>query len=349
MVVRMNTRQSIRTKFGTAFLLIDGFSIISFASAVDPFRIANKLLGGSYFQYGCYSIDGNPVVSSSGLEIQVSGKLEDLTDADLVIVTASDGVERQGDLDIIGNCLRRLERHGALLGAICTGSYLLAKCNLLRGRACSIHWEYFDIARETFPSSSFLSQIFIEDSGLLTAAGGTAPVDLMIMLIAQEQGEILANAVRDIAIHHDKRQGTENQRMAVQSRLEVHDPNLVRCLELMDANIENPIDINTIASQMGLSVRQIQRLFRRYLGTSPNAYYSDMRLDNARYLIQHTTMNIGEVALATGFAGSTHFTRIYRRKFGVTPSESRKSLATAVKDHFKRNHNIQSRSGETAR
>ena len=152
----MNVNAKIENRFDAAFLLIDGFSIISFASAVDPLRIANKLLRYQYFTYKCYSLDGLPVPSSSGLEIQADGSLENLVTADLVIVTASDGVERQANMEKIGNCLRKMERHGARLGAICTGSYLLARCNLLRGRACSIHWEYFDIARETFPSANIV-------------------------------------------------------------------------------------------------------------------------------------------------------------------------------------------------
>ena len=145
--------------YAVSFLLIDNYSMISLASAVEPLRIANKLLGEMRFAYRCVSVDGGPVTASSGFEQSVSGKFADAEPADLLVICSSDDVESVDLPPNLGAELQKLERHGTALSAICTGTYLLAKYKLLRGRACTIHWEYSDIFRETFPDVELRSGV----------------------------------------------------------------------------------------------------------------------------------------------------------------------------------------------
>ena len=313
----------IEEQFRIDFLLFNGFSMISFASAIEPLRIANKLLGRSYFVYRSVSLDGNQVLSSSGLAIQVDRTLTNSRDANLFVVCSSDGVENLRVDDQIGSCLRRLEQHGTRLGAICTGSFLLARYKLLRGRSCTIHWEYLDIAKETFPKVSFKSQVFLEDKNLITSSGGTSPLDMFISLISKTVSNKLAKDIADIAIHHEKRESDTPQRLDIQLRFDVHNSCLLRSIELMENNVEHPLDIKTLCLHAGLSTRQIQRLFRKYIGESPKAYYKNLRLSHAQDLVRHTAMGIAEISLASGFQNSTHFAKAYRSRYGKPPSKER--------------------------
>ena len=300
--------------------------MISFASAIDPLRIANKLLGRSAFSYECASLDGKPVDSSCGFGIEESQSFDGSNRPDLVIVCSSDGVENLKGLDFLGGALRNMQRHGVQLGAICTGSYVLAKYGLIRDQTCAIHWEYLPVAKEMFPSVDFRAQIFSLDDNVMSAGGGTAPIDMMIKLIHDVAGVELAIEVADIAIHSRERKSDDPQKAGVVSVIKQKDANLARCLSLMEENVEEPLSTSEISAQVGISRRQIERTFKRYLNTTPRRYYLDIRLDHASYLVRRTSMRIDQITFATGFINSSHFSKAYLKKFGKTPSVDRKSL-----------------------
>lgn len=310
----------------TLFVLLDGYSMISFASAIDPLRIANKLLGRLAFRYECASLDGKPVESSCGFGIEVSQSLDGIVKPDLVIVCSSDGVENLAGLDLLGSELRKMQRHGVQIGSICTGSYVLAKYGLLQDQTCAIHWEYLAVAKEMFPSVDFKAQIFVQDENCMSAGGGTAPIDMMIKLIHDVAGAELAVRVADIAIHSLERKSDEPQKTGVISVVKQKDANLARCLSLMEENIEEPLSTSEISEMVGISRRQIERTFMRYLNTTPRRYYLDIRLEHASYLIRRTDMRIDQITFATGFVNSSHFSKAYLKKYGKTPSADRKTL-----------------------
>ncbi|NNF78444.1 MAG: GlxA family transcriptional regulator [Rhizobiales bacterium] len=307
------------------FLLIDNFSMISLASAVEPLRIANKLLGQARFVYHCVSVDGNPVTASSGFDQSVSGQLADAKRADLLVICSSDDVESVDLPASLGAELQKLERHGTALSAICTGTYLLAKYKLLRGRACTIHWEYSDIFRETFPDAELRSGVCIEDRDLLTSSGGTAPLDLMIQIVQRVAGEQVARDVADIAIHHSLRDETVHQRLDARARYDVTNPTFLKCVRLMEANVEEPLSLEELSAHLNISPRQLQRLFKKFAKTGPHAFYSRLRLERAKQMLRRTSMTIVDVALANGFTSTNSFTHAYKRAFGVSPGIDRSS------------------------
>jgi len=310
-------------------ILIDGFSLISYASVIEPLRIANKLQAEIRFDYMNVSVDGNDVTSSCGLTLPVEQALSEHLDGDLVIVCSSDGVENSELTKTFGSILQKFERHGAKLGAVCTGSLILARYKLLRNRCCAIHWEYLDVAREIFPDCNFKSQLFVDDRGLLTASGGISPLDMMIAYIEEVSGKELAARVADIAIHHNCRDGDTPQRMDLPRRIGVPNAHLIRCIELMEQNIEDPLSVPELCREVGISNRQMERLFRRFVNESPHSYYKSLRLVRARDLVLRTTMDIHQISVATGFRSGTHFARTYREKFGLSPSVERYKISMA--------------------
>lgn len=316
--------------YKVVFLLVENFSMISFSSAIEPLRIANKLLGESRFEYRCVSVDGNPVFASNGLSIQTGTRLEDLNRADQIVVCSSDQVETLHLPPGTGAQLRKFERHNTQIGAICTGSFLLAEFGILRDRECTIHWEYEKVFSERFPDARLKKAIVVEDDGLMTCCGGTAPIELMTRMIGRMIGEDFARAVAEVAIHHDLREDSLDQRFDLRIRLDVSNSKFLACVREMENNLENPLTGAQLSTRLKLSPRQMQRLFRQYTGTGPIKYYTKLRLEAARTLLRRSTMSVFEIAVATGFNDHSNFTRKYREQFGTVPSEDREVFQSSA-------------------
>ncbi|MBT6094306.1 MAG: helix-turn-helix domain-containing protein, partial [Rhodospirillaceae bacterium] len=134
--------------------------------------------------------------------------------------------------------------------------------------------------------------------------------------------------VSDELIHHRIRDGHEGQRMDLRSRSGIAHPKLLAVVGAMEENIENPMSCSEMAGDVGLSTRQLERLFQTYLGVPPTRYYLRMRLERARFLLRQTSMAIFDVALATGFISASHFSKCYREQFGSPPSAERRRKFT---------------------
>jgi len=221
------------------------------------------------------------------------------------------------------NLIRRLDRNGAVIGAICTGTYVMAAAGLLDGRRCTIHWENIDGLAEEFPELDITNDLFEVDGTRVTCSGGTASLDMMLNLITQAHGAALAAEVSDQFIHDRIREPTDRQRMELRSRIGVSHPKLLAVVKTMEDNLEEPLAQTDIARMTNLSTRQLERLFRKYLNTTPTRYYLNLRLARARHLLRQTSMSILSVALACGFVSASHFSKCYRECYGCTPRAER--------------------------
>jgi transcriptional regulator GlxA family with amidase domain len=219
--------------------------------------------------------------------------------------------------------LRRLDRQGIDIGAISLGTYLLAKAGLLDGYKCTIHWENLASFTEEFPQLEVTSELFEIDRNRFTCSGGIAAFDLMLHLIGLQHGHALAAQVSEQFIHDRIRSARDHQRMALPARLGVRHPKLVKVIRLMEESLEEPITRARLADAVGLSSRQLERLFRKYLGRTPTRYYLELRLNRARLLLLQTDMSVLDVALACGFVSASHFSKCFREFFGRTPREER--------------------------
>jgi transcriptional regulator GlxA family with amidase domain len=309
------------------FYLVPDFSFIAFSSAVEPLRLVNRIVNSQLYIWNCYSSDGNAVKASNGIKVEVDGTYSDIDYREIdtvpsIIVCGGANIHDQADPKLI-NKLRRLSSHGASLGAVCTGSYILAKAGLLDGYKCTIHWENRDGFVEQFPEIEVTDDLFEIDRNRFTCAGGTSALDMMLHVIAKQQGYNTASLVSDMMIHHRIRDGHENQRMALRARLRISHPKLLAIISHMEASLEEPVSCGNLAKTVNLSTRQLERLFRKYLHCAPTRYYLELRLSRARFLLLQTSMPILNVALACGFVSASHFSKCYRENYKCTPSEER--------------------------
>ena len=324
------------------FVLVPDYSFIAFSSAVEPLRMANRMRGEQLYRWRIASVGGAPVASSNGLFVQIDGDFGSTENADLVIVCAGEQVQRHVDKTCIA-WLRRLARHGIPLGAICTGSYLLARADLLGGYRCTIHWENLASLREEYPDIIVTSELFEIDRDRYTCSGGIAPLDMMLNVIQAEHGSQLAVAVSEEFICERIRGGNDRQRIPLKHRLGTSQPKLVEAVSLMEANLEEPMSLDELSRHVGLSRRQLERLFQKHVRCVPTRYYLNLRLARARQLLLQTARPIVDIAFACGFVSAPHFSKCYRDHFGVPPREERRlgrPLAGVATE-------VRSRTGET--
>ncbi|WP_299922228.1 GlxA family transcriptional regulator [uncultured Pelagimonas sp.] len=311
------------------FVLLDNFTMLSFAAAVDCLRLANRMSAKELYSWSVISEDGGIIQSSTGIGLQTDGQLEDLHRDDTVILCGGADVQQATTKKML-NWLRRETRKGVSVGGLCTAAYSLAKAGLLDGKKATIHWENQDSFSEEFEDVELTKSVFAIDGNRLTTAGGTSSIDLFLQLIATDHGEDLASAVADQQIYNSIRTDQDTQRLSVPTRIGVRHPKLSQVIQMMEANIEEPISPSILAKDVGMSTRQLERLFRRYLNRSPKRYYMELRLQKARNLLMQTDMSVINVALACGFASPSHFSKCYRSHYETTPYRERGAHASRL-------------------
>ncbi len=311
------------------FVLLDNFTLLSFAAAIESLRIANRMADKTLYDWKIIGEGGELARCSAGSSFKLDGDLDDLQRDDTVLVCGGIDVQVGTTKRILG-WLRREARKGVMMGGLCTAAYTLAKAGLLDGKKATIHWENQDSFSEDFEDVELTKSVFVVDGNRLTTAGGTSSIDLMLKLIADHQGEDLANLVADQLIYTSIRTDQDTQRLSVPTRIGVRHPKLSQVIQMMETNIEEPISPSTLAKDVGMSTRQLERLFRRYLNRSPKRYYMELRLQKARNLLMQTDMSVINVALACGFASPSHFSKCYRAHYDTTPYRERGSHAARL-------------------
>jgi len=304
------------------FLLLDRFTMMAFASAIEPLRLANQVSGLKLYDWKLASEDGQDVTCSNGTVLRVDMGLDEISRDDTVLVCGGIDVAEATTKPIL-NWLRREARRGAAVGGVCTGAWAVAKAGLLEGKRATIHWENQDSFLEDFEGVKLTKSVFVIDGNRLTSAGGTASIDLILKLVARDHGEGLANTVADQLIYNSIRTDQDTQRLSIPTRIGVRHPKLAQVIGRMEANLEDPISPAKLAEEVGMSTRQLERLFRRYLNRSPKRYYMEIRLQKARNLLMQTEMSVINVALACGFASPSHFSKCYRAHYQTTPYRER--------------------------
>ena len=324
---RLKTKKAntLPRRFG--FLLIDDFTLISLSSAIAPLRMANRICGHNDYGWKTLSITGTPVSASDGLSINVDCGIRDkdaLKDLDALVVCGGRRVE-QNTSKSLSVWLRSVDKQGIGLGAICTGSYILADAGLLDGYSCSVHWENMAAMADLFSNVDVSPKIFTIDRDRFTCSGGTTPVDMMLHIISTQCGPDVSAAVAEQFIFDRIRQSDDDQRVPLRHSEGRQSEKLLVAAELMDANIREPISQEELTSYVGLSRRQLQRLFQRYLSCTPSSYYLKIRLQRARQLLRQTSSSIVEISASTGFVSSSHFSKAYKELYGHSPSAERRA------------------------
>lgn len=320
--------QPRNSRFG--FLLLPSFSMIAFSSALEPLRMANYVYERKLYQWRLVSLDGRPVTASNGIELDVDTQLVGSLAVDVLVICGGVDIQRVNPIPYKRH-LQQLDRRSIALGAICTGSWLLAACNMLNGYRCTVYWENLPAIREMFPQVQARATLFEIDRRRYTATGGTAPLNMMLWLLRKDLGDqILARVSEEFIYKRQRDFGEKSADKPVSLFGSSFPPKLQKAIRTMDSSLEKPRSLPEIASHVGLSVRQIERLFKCYTGLAPLKYYRGLRLEFAHSLLQQTSMPVAEIALSCGFLSSSHFSRCYRVHFGKSALEQRQKSHSFV-------------------
>ena len=327
---------SLNTPLRVGFLLLPRAALMSLAGPMDALHAANQLLGGPPGAPPPYTLltltlDGQPARSASGSTLQPSGGLPLLPTLDAVFIV-SDLPLPDATRDshaALHAALRERAAAGATLGGIGTGAAVLAQAGLLAGHRATLHWAHAPQLAEQHAQVVVSSKLYEIDRGRLSCAGGTASLDLFIAWLGQRHGERMA---QDLLAHFGLerlRPRDEDQRAPIVARTGHGAPKLTEAVALMEANLDEPLPTDDIARLVGVSRRQLERLFKQHLDELPSRYYARLRLTRARRLLQQTSQSILQIGLACGFASGSHFSNAYRAHFGHTPRDERSQRAAA--------------------
>ncbi|WP_281966915.1 GlxA family transcriptional regulator [Roseovarius nanhaiticus] len=301
-------------------LPIADFAVMSYAATVEPLRAANLLAGRMLYEM--VHVGNGPVASSGAAVVPPDAQVGAALRLDMLFVIAGGDVGAHDD-PALARWLARMAREGVHLGGVSGGPVILARAGLMAGRRMTLHWEYAEALAEASPDLALERSLYVIDRDRMTCAGGTAPLDMMHALIARQHGAAFARRVSDWFMHTEVRPAIGPQRAGLAERVGSHTPAILDAVEVMESHLADPLDLGQIASIAGVSPRQLNRLFTDQLGTPVMRYYRALRLDRAQSLLRNSAMPLTQIALATGFANSSHFSRAYAAQFGHPPSHYR--------------------------
>lgn len=291
---------------------------MSYAAVIEPFRAANVLAKRELYRWEHISLDGQPVRASNGTTILVDRGIGGAFEGDTLLVFAAGQPERFDHRQTL-IWLQQLAQAGIALGGVSGGPFILAYAGLLEGHRATIHWDHRAQLAESFPQLDIDPGLFVIDGRRITCAGGTAGLDLALELIERDHGAELSMEVGEWFIRAEPRTAGAPQRTRLRERYAVSDRRLLKALAIMEQAVEEPATRTEVARQAGLSVRQLERLFRDQLGHSIAEVYLGIRMEKAERLLARTMMPVTEVALACGFRNAGHFARLFAANAGCPP------------------------------
>jgi len=311
-----------RAPIRLGLLLVEGFSLMSYASIVEPFRAANVLAGQEFYAWNHIAVSGSQVSASNHMTIKADCDMASAPECSRIFVFAAGDPASFKDRTCFA-WLRARARRGTHLAGVSGGPYLLARAGLLEGYRTTIHWEHAPALAQEFPELELEPSLFVIDGARMTCAGGTAGMDLAISLIERDHGPALAARVGEWFIRTQPRTGTASQRPSLKERFGTVNMRLLRMLAAMEGALEEPLSRTRLAQIAGISLRQLERLCLAELGQTISATYLDIRLTRAEHLLRSTGLSVTQIALACGFRSASHFSRSYKQHTGSSPSAVR--------------------------
>lgn len=316
------------------FLLLPRFSLLALSGALEALAAANELLAENPYGRVLLSLTGEPVRAACGTPVACAHAVADAPVLDAVFVVSElplpDG-QRDGHR-ALHTWLRERAAAGATLGGIGTGAAVLAQAGVLSGHRATLHWAHVPALAEAHVQVVVSSNLYEIDRGRLSCAGGTASLDMMIAWLGQRHGERVAQELVSHFGLERLRPRDERQRAPLAARIGSGSAKLTEAVSLMEANLSEPLPTEDIARLVGVSRRQLERLFKQHLDELPSRYYAELRLARARRLLQQTSQSILQIGLSCGFSSGSHFSNAYRARYGRTPREERSPLAAAWRD-----------------
>lgn len=303
----------------TGFLLLEHFSLPAFTQALDTIITANLLRAG-LFASRTFGLGEAEVISDLGLVIRPDARIDlaSLAELDLLVVCGGYRTELKASEELI-SLLRAAAERGVSLAGLWNGAWFLGRAGLLEGYRCAIHPEHRPALTEIAKSTQVSSEPYVIDRDRLTASSPSGAFHMALDWIKNLHGKALVEGIEDILAFEESRY----RRIKPDENLCVSAP-LREVVKLMDANLEEPLELEQLAVYAGRSRRQLERLFKEQLGTTPQRYYLELRITEARRLLQHTELSQMEVLVACGFVSPSHFSKCYSAFFGYRPSKEKR-------------------------
>ena len=314
----ISSHNPVITPYRVGFILIDGFPLMSYASAMEPLRACNLLTGKLLYDVQHIAVTGDHSRSSSGALVPVTVTQEEPIELDLILVIAG------GDPSAINSpeltrWLRFQSGRRVIMGGVSGGPMILAQAGIMEGRRMTVHWEHAQALAQVSSTLIIERSLYVRDRDRLTCAGGTAALDMMHALIAEQHGPVLAGKISEWFVHADIRPGELAQGASIAERFGVSHRAVIHSIEAMENHLADPLELTQLASLSDLGGRQLNRLFQQQLGISVVQFYRQLRLYKAHELLESTSWSVEDIATATGFANGAHLSRRFKQFHGVTP------------------------------
>ena len=292
-------------------LLFPRFSNHCLANAVEPLRAANEIAGRALYAWEFLTLDGGGVASSSGLPVNAARRLRDHPGDDTLLVLPSYEV-RAHATPACARALRAAAGRFRALAGLDTGAWLLASAELLVGRRATIHPDEAPAFAETFADVEVVDERFVNAGRVSTCGGASAALDWTLDRIARTHGEALRLEVAAMLLAPGATRAPRGSRA------------IERCVRLMSAHLEAPLDVPEVARRLGTTQRRLARIVRAELGTSPATLYRRLRLAAARRMAEQSDHRVSEIAVRCGYGDASAMTRAFRREFGIVPTALRR-------------------------
>ena len=308
------------------FILLRNFTLLPFAALVDALRLAADE-GDFSRQINCnwtvIGADTGPIPASCGIEVAPWEPLGDPTRFDYIVVVGGllhrGAPASQATLDYFVAAADA----GVTLVGVCTGAIALARAGLLQGRRCCVSWFHYNDLVGEFPEViPVADQLFVVDGKFITCAGGVGAVDLAGWMIERHLGPGWAQKSLHIMVADRARPPNAPQPQPPVAN-NVRNPRVRRAVLLIEQNLATPLNAEGVADHVNISKRQLERLFHDELGMGVQAFSRYLRLHYGLWRLLSTERRVTDIALECGFSDVSHFNRLFRRNYGVTPSTVR--------------------------
>lgn len=332
------TKSATQVPTRVSVLVCEGFSLHTFSIIVDVMQIANRVVGREVYRVQVIGDVGSDIRSDSGIAIRTDAtvkvaraSLEPLVANDMLFVCTPRTLPVQATRDVLA-FLREASRRGANVYGMDAGAIFLAQAGLLHGRRCTLHWQAIPRFVEDHGTRiEVVRSLFVLDSATGTCAGGAAAADMILNLIQRNLGTEIAYSVSERVILEKIRVENDRQRLPLTRKLGIVHEKVVRAIDIMMRTVDGIISVDHVAAAVGLSRRQLERLFRAELRVSPSRYHLLFRLEEAHLLLTTSNLSIVEVGQACGFVSSPHFTKTYKSVYGAAPQQTRQRAREGVR------------------
>jgi transcriptional regulator GlxA family with amidase domain len=316
-------------KLRVGFVLLNQFTLAAFSGLIEVLRLAADHGGRSrqlHAGWSVMTIDGAPRRSSCGVAVSPNQALIDPARFDYIAVCGGNDYLNDSLPEALLSYLQRAAGSGVRILGICTGTFAIARAGLVGSRRVCVHWNVLDAFKERFPRvSAGVERLFIDEGDLITCAGSTAAIDLGLYLVARHCGADKAQQAMRHMMLQDMRPGDMPQPHFFEAFSSNLDIRVQQSIHFIQQRLDDPPPVAAIARYVGVSARQLERLFASGLGQSPASFQRKIRLDYARWLILNSKRPLTEIAMSAGFADSAHLSRDFKAAFGDTPRAFRRS------------------------